>query len=116
MPRPRRRETETVFFPHEYMAFADRRTDAIVRRCCLDQNIVESVQRSCYLHGVEVPHPDDHAPGPDAPLFHRIAYWIVTLIGVCAWFAGLIVLTVLAIGAIVVLGAIALKIVRWAFA
>jgi hypothetical protein len=53
MPRPaRRRETETIFVPAEYMAFADRRTDAIVRRCCSDPNIVESVQRSCYLQGL----------------------------------------------------------------
>lgn len=54
MPRPhaRRRETETIFVPHEYMQFADQRTDAIVRRCCADPNIVESVQRSCYLQGL----------------------------------------------------------------
>ena len=51
MPR-RPRETETIFVPHEYMAFADARTDAIVRRCCHDPNIVESVQRSCYLQGL----------------------------------------------------------------
>lgn len=54
MPRPHRRraETETIFVPHEFMAFADARTDAIVRRCCSDANIVESVARSCYLQGV----------------------------------------------------------------
>jgi hypothetical protein len=49
---PRKVETETIFIPHEFMAFADARTDAIVRRCCSDPNIVESVQRSCYLQGV----------------------------------------------------------------
>jgi len=48
----RRKETETILVPHEYMLLADRRTDAIVRRCCADQNIVESVARSCYLQGV----------------------------------------------------------------
>jgi hypothetical protein len=65
MPRPsRRRETETIFIPHEYMVFADARTDAIVRRACADPNIVESVQRSCYLQGlwdgvqVAIAHPE----------------------------------------------------------
>jgi hypothetical protein len=48
----RQPETETLQVPHEYMAFADARTDAIVRRCCRDPNIVESVARSCYLQGV----------------------------------------------------------------
>jgi hypothetical protein len=54
MPRPRRRApaVETIFVPHEYMVFADRRIDDIVRRCCRDQNIVESVARSCYLQGL----------------------------------------------------------------
>jgi hypothetical protein len=52
MPRPRTRETETIFIPHEYMAFADARTDALVRRACSDPNIIESVQRSCYLQGL----------------------------------------------------------------
>jgi hypothetical protein len=51
MPR-RTPVVETIFVPHEYMAFADRRTDDIVRRCCHDPNIVESVQRSCYLQGL----------------------------------------------------------------
>jgi len=48
----RHSETETIEMPAEYVAFADRRTDAIVRRCCYDQNIVQSVQRSCYLQGL----------------------------------------------------------------
>lgn len=54
MPRPRRRppETETIQIPHEYAAFADARIASIVRRCCADSNIVESVARSCYLQGV----------------------------------------------------------------
>jgi hypothetical protein len=53
MARPRRRSTvETIFVPHAYMAFADRRTDDIVRRCCADPNIIESIARSCYLQGV----------------------------------------------------------------
>jgi hypothetical protein len=34
------------------MVFADARTDAIVRRCCSDANIVESIARSCYVQGV----------------------------------------------------------------
>jgi hypothetical protein len=45
-------EVETLQVPHEYMAFADRRIDAIVRRACHDANIVESVARSCYLQGL----------------------------------------------------------------
>jgi hypothetical protein len=53
MTRSRRVPTvETLMVPHEHMAFADRRIDDIVRRCCRDQNIVESVARSCYLQGV----------------------------------------------------------------
>ena len=51
MPK-RKPETQTITIPHEYMAFADRRTAAIVRRCCYDQNIIESIARSCYLQGV----------------------------------------------------------------
>lgn len=50
---PRRRETETVFIPHEYMVFVDQRTDAIVRRCCSDANIIESIARSCYAQGLQ---------------------------------------------------------------
>jgi len=50
--RRRRPEVETLQVPHEYMAFADARTAAIVRRCCADPNIVESIARSCYLQGV----------------------------------------------------------------
>ena len=45
-------EVETIQVPEEYVAFADRRVAALVRRCVLDQNIVESVARSCYLQGV----------------------------------------------------------------
>jgi hypothetical protein len=48
----RQTETETIEFPHEYVAFADARVAAIVRRSCYDQNIVESVSRSCYLQGL----------------------------------------------------------------
>ena len=53
MPRPRRKpEVETIMVPHAYMAFADRRIAAIVRRACYDPNIIESISRSCYLQGV----------------------------------------------------------------
>ena len=53
MPRPRRRpEVETLEVPETIVAMADHRTLAIVRRACLDTNIVESVARSCYLQGV----------------------------------------------------------------
>jgi hypothetical protein len=45
-------ETETVHLPAEIIAAADRQVAAIVRRCCYDDNIVESVARSCYLQGV----------------------------------------------------------------
>jgi len=45
-------EIETLQVPHEYMAFADARIAAIVRRACHDANIVESATRSCYLQGV----------------------------------------------------------------
>lgn len=48
----RKSEVETVMVPHEYMTFADHRTAAIVRRCCFDPNIIESIARSCYLQGV----------------------------------------------------------------
>lgn len=48
----RKSDVDTVMVPHEYMAFADARTAAIVRRCCFDQNIIESIARSCYLQGV----------------------------------------------------------------
>lgn len=52
--RPRKApEVETIQVPHEYMAFADRRIAAIVRRACWDENIVESIARSCYLQGVQ---------------------------------------------------------------
>lgn len=46
------KETETILVPHEHMAFADARVAAIVRRCCHDANIIESISRSCYLQGV----------------------------------------------------------------
>lgn len=45
-------EVETMQMPEEYADLADRRVAAIVRRACLDHNIVESVARSCYLQGV----------------------------------------------------------------
>jgi hypothetical protein len=48
----RKLEVETIMVPHEHMAFADKRTAAIVRRCCFDTNIIESISRSCYLQGV----------------------------------------------------------------
>jgi hypothetical protein len=48
----RKSETETMHVPHEYVAMADRRVAAIVRGCCYDENIVQSVARSCYLQGV----------------------------------------------------------------
>ena len=48
----RKPEVETISVPHEHMAFADKRTAAIVRRCCFDTNIIESISRSCYLQGV----------------------------------------------------------------
>jgi len=48
----RRAETETIEMPPEYVAFADARIAAIVRRACHDDNIVESAARSCYLQGV----------------------------------------------------------------
>jgi hypothetical protein len=51
-PRTRRQEIETLQVPHETMAFADARIAAIVRRCCTDPNIIESIARSCYLQGV----------------------------------------------------------------
>ena len=54
MPRPARRrpDVETIQVPHEHMAFADARVAALVRRCTWDENIVQSVARSCYLQGV----------------------------------------------------------------
>jgi hypothetical protein len=55
MPRRYRRrppETETLQVPHEYMQFADLRIGAIVQRCFLDTNVIESISRSCYLQGV----------------------------------------------------------------
>jgi len=45
-------ETETIEIPHEYVAFADARIAAIVRRACYDTNIVQSATRSCYLQGL----------------------------------------------------------------
>lgn len=48
----RKPEIETLQVPHEYIAFADRRIAAIIRRACWDENIVESISRSCYLQGV----------------------------------------------------------------
>jgi hypothetical protein len=51
----RRRRTptvETITLPHEYATFADARTADLVRRCCYDHNIIESIARSCYLQGV----------------------------------------------------------------
>lgn len=45
-------EVETFEIPHEHMLFADHRVAAIIRRCCYDPNIVESVSRSCYLQGL----------------------------------------------------------------
>jgi hypothetical protein len=45
-------EVETIELPAEHVAFADARIAALVRRCVLDENIVESVARSCYLQGV----------------------------------------------------------------
>lgn len=52
--RPRRRPptVETIQVLEAQMAFADARIADIVRRCCLDANIVESVARSCYLQGL----------------------------------------------------------------
>ena len=50
--RTRTPEIETMQIPHEYAALADRRLAAIIRRCCFDDNIVESVARSCYLQGI----------------------------------------------------------------
>jgi hypothetical protein len=52
MPKRRAPEIETLQVPHEYVALADRRIAAIVRRCCYDDNIIESIARSCYLQGV----------------------------------------------------------------
>jgi hypothetical protein len=48
----RKSAVETIDLPHEYAAFADARTDDLVRRCCADPNIIESIARSCYLQGV----------------------------------------------------------------
>jgi len=48
----RKPEVETIQVPEKYMAFADRRIAALVRRACWDTNIVESATRSCYLQGV----------------------------------------------------------------
>jgi len=48
----RRAETVTIDVPHEWMAFADARIAAIVRRACYDTNIVQSATRSCYLQGL----------------------------------------------------------------
>ena len=45
-------EIETLQVPEAYMAFADRRIAAIVRRACSDSNIIESATRSCYLQGL----------------------------------------------------------------
>jgi len=45
-------ETVTIDVPHEWMAFADARIAAIVRRACYDTNIVQSATRSCYLQGL----------------------------------------------------------------
>jgi hypothetical protein len=55
MPRHLKRPepVETIDLPHEYIVFADARIAAIIRRCCADANIVESVARSCYLQGVQ---------------------------------------------------------------
>ena len=53
MGRRPRVEIETMQIPHEYAAMADRRIAAIVRRCCADENIIESIARSCYLQGVQ---------------------------------------------------------------
>jgi len=47
-----RAETNTLQLPEGLIAIADARIAAIVRRCCYDVNIVESVARSCYLQGV----------------------------------------------------------------
>jgi len=64
MPRRRTPAVETIFVPHAYMAFADRRIADIVRRACYDANIVESATRSCYLQGlwdgvqVAIAHPE----------------------------------------------------------
>lgn len=44
---------ETIRIPYEHMAFADARCADLVRRCCLDDNIIESITRSCYLQGVQ---------------------------------------------------------------
>lgn len=76
----RKPETQTINVPHEYMAFADRRVAGIVRRCCYDDNIIESIARSCYLQGVwdgvqlAVQRPEvltyvapTHEEGSDAP-------------------------------------------------
>jgi len=55
MARPLKRpeQIETIDLPAEYIAFADARIAAIIRRCCFDDNIVESIARSCYLQGVQ---------------------------------------------------------------
>lgn len=43
---------ETIHIPKDHADLADRRVFDIVRRCCHDANIIESIARSCYLQGL----------------------------------------------------------------
>lgn len=54
MPRPRKQPDRVVTerFPAAHVDMIDRRVWAIIRRCCYDANIVESISRSCYLQGL----------------------------------------------------------------
>lgn len=54
MPRPRKKpdRVTTVQFPATHVDMIDRRVWEIIRKCCHDPNIVESISRSCYLQGL----------------------------------------------------------------
>lgn len=48
----RKRLTERLTIPHECGALADRRLEGFLRACSVEENVLKTLMRSCYLQGV----------------------------------------------------------------